>query len=275
MTKASESGDESEVLQAQIGVAEAQQQLAEAQAAGSDTSVPELQLRLAWASLDSAREPPDTTAERGAVDDASTSVETAAADLAALQSATGVKLPFCEVVFVPSLPGVVDNPPTGGEGAGQASGAGTAWARIASGQLVLKATVSGAEYSLLKQGMAVSFGEGDTPGTGTIAAMAPATGQGTEQYALTIVADQPMTSSSLGENVRIAIPVKSSGGDVLVVPLAAVRARSDGSAKVTKVTADGAVAVAVKAGLSADGYVEADPVPGGGLQAGDRVMVGP
>jgi multidrug efflux pump subunit AcrA (membrane-fusion protein) len=63
---------------------------------------------------------------------------------------------------------------------------------------------------------------------------------------------------------------------VLVVPLAAVSASADATARVS-VLAEGAidpVDVPVEVGISADGFVAVEPVVAGALTVGDRVVVG-
>ncbi len=77
-----------------------------------------------------------------------------------------------------------------------------------------------------------------------------------------------------GANVRVTIPVSSSGGAVLAVPLAALTSGAGGESRVELRRPDGTSAVVdVETGLAADGYVEvrsSDPA----LHVGDRVVVG-
>ena len=79
--------------------------------------------------------------------------------------------------------------------------------------------------------------------------------------------------------MRVTIEAARTDGTVLVVPLSAVTARADGSS-VVSVLAPGAGQgaaprfVAVKLGLDTDGYVAVTPTGGGGLRAGDQVVVG-
>lgn len=85
----------------------------------------------------------------------------------------------------------------------------------------------------------------------------------------------PETATALrGANVRVTIPVSSTGGDVLAVPLAALTSGPGGETRVSIAQADGQwQLVTVETGLAAQGYVEivsADP----DLKAGDRVLIG-
>jgi peptidoglycan hydrolase-like protein with peptidoglycan-binding domain len=283
LSKAAQPAPETDVLQARIALVQAQQQLNEASAARADTSLPTLQVQQARANLDQMQKGRDTSSERAALTAANAELASARSRHDALDGSLGTKVPFCEVVFVPSLPGAIDQPPKdgqsgqgqAGQGASQGAGTSTAWARVASGQLVLKASMSATEKSLLAVDMPVSYGDGQGPtGRGKISAFEAAGGAGTTQFRVTVLPDEALAASTLGQNVRMVATVKSTSGAVLAVPLAAVSATSDGSAKVTKVTPTGKVDVAVKAGLSADGFVEIEPMPAQALKAGENVAVG-
>jgi len=78
-----------------------------------------------------------------------------------------------------------------------------------------------------------------------------------------------------GSNVRITIPVGSTDGAVMAVPVAAVSAGPGGEYRV-EVLDEGASdtrLVVVRTGLAAGGFVEVTPVEGS-LEIGDRVVVG-
>jgi multidrug efflux pump subunit AcrA (membrane-fusion protein) len=78
----------------------------------------------------------------------------------------------------------------------------------------------------------------------------------------------------IGASVSISITVKSTAGEVLAVPVAAVTVDGSGATRVQRVATDGTqVTVPVTTGLSAQGFVEVKPV-GGTLEPGDRVLVG-
>ena len=78
----------------------------------------------------------------------------------------------------------------------------------------------------------------------------------------------------VGANVRVTIPVSSTGGAVLAVPAAALSATADGSTIVQVEEADGTLrTVTVEPGLAAGGLVEVTPVHGE-LEEGDLVVVG-
>jgi hypothetical protein len=72
----------------------------------------------------------------------------------------------------------------------------------------------------------------------------------------------------------VTIPVKSTNGKVLAVPVAALSAGPDGSSRV-EVQRNGTTdLIKVTVGLSADGYAQVTPVGGGKLAPGDQVVVG-
>ena len=71
----------------------------------------------------------------------------------------------------------------------------------------------------------------------------------------------------------MTIPVESTGGEVLAVPVSALTMGPDGSSRVLLDPATGDEFVTVDPGLSADGYVAITPIDGS-LKAGDLVVVG-
>jgi hypothetical protein len=80
-----------------------------------------------------------------------------------------------------------------------------------------------------------------------------------------------------GANVRVTIPVESTDGEVLAVPLAALTAGPGGETRVEvqRGAAGGATSfelVEVEVGLTAGGYAEITPVDGS-LDEGDLVVV--
>ena len=71
-----------------------------------------------------------------------------------------------------------------------------------------------------------------------------------------------------------AIPLSTTGGEVLAVPAAALTANADGSVRVEIDNADGTTRlVVVEPGLSTGGLVEITPVDGD-IKRGDLVVVG-
>jgi multidrug efflux pump subunit AcrA (membrane-fusion protein) len=92
-------------------------------------------------------------------------------------------------------------------------------------------------------------------------------------------ADDPdALSAYVGASTRLVIDVAATGGEVLVVPVAALTVGGDGTTRVeverapVTATDDGSTElVTVEVGLTADGLVE---IRSDALVVGDRVVVG-
>jgi peptidoglycan hydrolase-like protein with peptidoglycan-binding domain len=211
----------------------------------------------------------DLSVEQGAVNDAKAALDDAEDALADARSKAGTPLPVSEVVFVKTLPRRVDDVKV--ERGGTVNGV----VMSASGaSLVVTIKVDAQTKELLKAGMTASLDLGD----GTIV---PATirriSKNADQYDV-VVAPKSLTPHALellrDANVRVTIPVKSTNGKVLAVPVAALSAGPDGGSRV-EVQRDGKTElVPVKVGLSADGYAEVSPIGDTKLGEGDQVVVG-
>jgi multidrug efflux pump subunit AcrA (membrane-fusion protein) len=133
------------------------------------------------------------------------------------------------------------------------------------------------EAIFAEPGMKVLIDEADLGinATGVISRVADGPGtngaDGFHVYFEVIVDESP--ASLVGASVRMTVPIESTGGSVLAVPVSAVTLAADGSSRVQR-DVDGSLEyVTVEPGLSADGYVAVRPV-GGPLAAGDLVVVG-
>jgi len=197
-----------------------------------------------------------------------------------------VTIPSGEILFLPALPARLDtvslkagDPATGKVGT------------VTDPTVVVRATMPSADAQLVRTGLPASLKMPDgTALPATVDALgkdaappvtaapsaenaAPPTSNSTN---LRLVAQDPAALAGYaGQPVKIEIEVGSSGGEVLVVPVAAVTTKADGKARVQVQAADGALRdVPVALGLTVLGLVEVDPADGGQLQAGDRVVVG-
>ncbi|MFT3875919.1 MAG: hypothetical protein QM708_05800 [Propioniciclava sp.] len=215
---------------------------------------------------------------RAAVAAAEQALARAQEDHAALVASTGVSVPFCEVVFLPTMPvrvvQVRDTTAAGqaAEGADPGAGASEAWVRVASGELRLLAEVSTAETALISAGAQVRFRTDaqTSERTGTVTAVSAAEGRARVE----IAPEEAFDAAEQGQGMRVAIEVGATEGEVLVVPLAAVSGSANGLARVQRRGPNGRTDIEVRAGLVADGYVEIAPVDPGTLDAGDEVVVG-
>ncbi|MFE6841939.1 peptidoglycan-binding protein [Streptomyces sp. NPDC057686] len=223
--------------------------------------------------------------------------------LEAARAAAGPMVPADELVFVKGFPARVD-----AVKAAVGEGVPDGLLTLSAGAPVIRASLPAHQKDLVKAGMKVEVlseatgltatgtvgsvatdptpatagsptgggsGSGSGPGSGD---SPPATAQDPGGYALTVKPDQSLDPRLSGQGVRLTVTAASSGEPVLVVPLSAVSAGADGRTTVTVLGKDPAVAdarrrVEVRAGMSADGMVQVEPVGGGALADGDRVLV--
>ncbi|MGW8780540.1 peptidoglycan-binding protein [Streptomyces sp. NPDC055796] len=269
---------------AQRGVTTAKSALAKAKAGGgADTA--EAQQQLTFAQQDLAK--------------ATTRLESA-------RAAAGPMVPADELVFVKGFPARVDAVKAA---VGETVPDGLL--TLSAGAPVIRASLPAHQKDLVKAGMKVEVLSEATglTATGTVASVATAptpasagaapgggpgsggsgagAGSGAGEnaaaqdpggYALTVTPGQTLDARLSGQGVRLTVTAASSGEPVLVVPLSAVSAGADGRTTVTVLGKDPAAAdarrrVEVRAGMSADGMVQVEPVGGAALADGDRVLV--
>ncbi|MEO6089827.1 MAG: peptidoglycan-binding domain-containing protein [Umezawaea sp.] len=190
-------------------------------------------------------------------------------------------VPSGEVLFLPTMPVRLDAV-TVKAGAPATGQIGT----TTDPAVVVQATLPSADAQLVHGGLAAVLRMSD--GT-TLPATVEATGKDaalpepsqpppppSNTTHLRLVAQDPAALAAYaGQSVKIEVVVGSSGGEVLVVPVAAVVTKADGKARVRVQAVDGSVRdVAVALGLTALGLVGVEPTDGGDLEAGDRVVVG-
>ena len=184
-----------------------------------------------------------------------------AADLETARDKTGVQVPADELIFIPALPVRVEqNEVEIGDDAGGPV------VMVTNNQLAIDSSLPLEEAPLVKPGMAVAIDEPELgiEATGIVARVASIPGtdgvDGFHIYFEVLVDETPLTLD--GFSLRLTIPVESTGGAVLVVPLSALTLAPDGSSRI-QVEKDGTLEyITVKPGLSADGFVEITPVDG-------------
>ncbi|MEU3772182.1 peptidoglycan-binding protein [Streptomyces sp. NPDC032472] len=271
---------------AQRAVTTAKAALAKAKAGGgSDTSEAQQQLSFAQADLAKAN-----------------------GRLESARSAAGPMVPADELVFVKGFPARVD-----AVKASVGDPVPDGLLTLSAGATVIRSSLPAHQKDLVKAGMKVEVLSEATglSATGTVASVAtaptpaaagPAAGAGSGTgagagaqgggsgenpagggqepggYALTVTPDQALDARLAGQGVRLTVTAASSGEPVLVVPLSAVSAGADGRTTVTVLgkdpaAVDGRRRVEVRAGMSADGMVQVEPVGGAALGDGDRVLV--
>ena len=133
------------------------------------------------------------------------------------------------------------------------------------------------EARLAKAGMHVTIDEPSLGinATGTIRRVADAPGtngaDGFHVYFEVLVDGAP--PGLVGASVRMTVPIESSGGKVLAVPLGALTLSADGSSRVQRNHNGALEFVTVEPGLSANGFVSVKPLSGA-LAAGDMAVIG-
>lgn len=202
-----------------------------------------------------------------------------------VQPGEEVTIPSGEVVFLPTLPVRLDSVAVkaGAQATGQVG-------TTTDPTVVVRATLPSADAGLVHPGLAAVLRMADgaaLPATVEAAGKdaappvvepppsgAPPDTSNTTRLRL-VAQDPAALAAYAGQSVKIEVEVGSSGGEVLVVPVAAVTTKADGKARVRVQAADGSVRdVPVVLGLTALGLVKVDPADGGVLVAGDRVVVG-
>jgi hypothetical protein len=185
----------------------------------------------------------------------------------------GIQIPAGEILFFPTVPARVDDVKlkVGDETNGPVM-------TVTSAHLVVESALSAADAKLVKEGGAVAIKAPDSgaeaTGTVTQIATAPGTnGVDPQRYYLEVT-PAGLDAGLAGASVVQTISVKSTQGEVLAVPVAALSMGSDGATRV-QVQPGRAPArfVTVEPGLAAKGLVAVTPV-GGDLGPGDLVVVG-
>ncbi|MFF1529881.1 hypothetical protein [Cellulomonas sp. NPDC058312] len=247
----------------------------------------------ARAALDAA---PDTSSERAGVTAAREGLADARTALEEARRETIVALPASEVVYLETLPrrvdavsvkrgGTVEGTVMSVSGAtlqvvGTAAKADAALLQVGStGTVVL----DGAEIPVtVTEIAAAGSGAGGSGGSGDGGAGGDGGGSGGSGDAgrMTVTLQpgelSPEQVAALqGSNVRVTLPVASTGGAVLAVPLAALTAGPGGESRVEVLGDDDTTSlVEVTTGLAAGGYVEVTGAGGATLAEGDLVVIG-
>lgn len=275
---------EGAVVEAQFAYDQAQTALERAAESGDDDqTIAELEAQLiaagnrlavAEAQLEELIETPDTSPETEALARARDALDAAEDQHARLAETSGVRAPRGELRFVPSLPRRVDsvNVALGDEPASPVM-------NLTGSELRVAAPVSPEQAQLVEPGQQVRLDD-EASGvdiTGTVVSVAESTldaedadPNGHRVMIQPQVADPAELS---GLNLRVTIPIESTDGEVLAVPLAALVTDPAGTTTVRVAHDQRYQDVAVRVGLAADGFVAVTPVDAE-LTAGDLVVVG-
>lgn len=194
--------------------------------------------------------------------------------LADLSSKTGVKIQSGEIVFLNEVPAKVNSVT-----ATRGQSAEGPLLSVSSSTIAVKTSVAKGDkkYVSVGQKAEIIIENNSKKVDGTVLTIADSTGTdgaGEDRYAVTIE-PQLQDDQDTGSSVKVAIPVKTTEGKVLAVPLAAVSVDGDGRPRVQVV--DDAKKrkshfVSVETGLRAQGYVEIKD--NSKISKKDKVVVG-
>lgn len=230
-------------------------------------------VEVAEAALSDARQGIDTGPIERQIDSARSELDDARAELTRLETELGTWLPAAEVVFLSRLPVRVDQVAVSRGSVIEGS-----FLTVSGSELALRSSVPERDAPRVEEGMEVSIenpeSESEIPGVVSLVADRTGTNGVPEDRIYVEIAPEEIPEEIIGQNVRVTIPVSSTGGEVLAVPAAALSATADGSSIVQVEESDGTLrTVTVEAGLAAEGLVEVEPTDGT-LTEGDLVVVG-
>lgn len=188
------------------------------------------------------------------------------------QAAPGLQLPADEAVFVPRTPVRVAELPVGlGEPVEQTL------VTVTGSEVVVKGMLPVEQAGRVRAGARVIVDEPslgiDTAGrVAWKAGRAGTRGADGFHVAFQVAVDRPPAALA-GASVRLTVPIRTTRTAQLAVPVSAVTLAPDGGARVERFLGGRTEYVAVRTGLSADGYVAVEPRDAA-LAAGDRIVVG-
>ncbi len=260
-------------------VRSAERALALARTEGTPNEIADAEesVTLAVARRAQALAPRDASAEKAAVTAAKAELTRANETLSDARDGALAYLPAGEVLYLPGLPRRVDeiSVKRGSSITGPVM-------RVSGATLVISGSATASDAALLEVGAPATLAmpDGDQPATITSVLPAePASGEAASGRFTVLFAPDSLTDEQIqavqGSNVRVRVPVSSTEGDVLAVPLAALTAGPGGESRVEFAPGGSAdtVLVEVTTGLAAEGFVEITAVDGS-LGVGDLVVVG-
>jgi multidrug efflux pump subunit AcrA (membrane-fusion protein) len=268
--------------QAEISAAEAELALARASAEATrlsgDHDVAAAEAAGSAAAVDVTKSLRDIRAAEAALGNANAALgvrqrqaSSVASDLSIAKLQAGVQVPADEIIFVASTPVRVSevsprNDQTGGP-----------LVTVTNASVAVDGSLRLEEAALAKAGMPVTIDEPDLglKASGVISRVAGSPGtNGVDSFHVyfeVVVDNSPPTL--VGASVRLTVPVQSTGGSVLAVPVSAVTLSADGTSRIQRNENGKLEFVTVEPGLSADGFVAVKALDGA-LSAGDLVVVG-
>jgi hypothetical protein len=194
------------------------------------------------------------------------------AEVRLAESRLGTQIPVDEVVFVPALPVRVQEltAQVGDPARGPVMA-------VTDNQLVVDSSLPLDAVNLVKVGMPVHIDEQaiGIKASGSVSYVAPTSGtRGVDAYHVYFAVRVLKTSAPLENfSVRLTIPIESSAGAVIAVPVSAVSLAPNGKSRVQVQGLTGLEFVDVEPGMSADGFVQVTALQGT-LTPGQLVVIG-
>ncbi|MEU5823268.1 peptidoglycan-binding protein [Streptomyces sp. NPDC047803] len=155
---------------------------------------------------------------------------------------------------------------------------------VTSGALVVNGSVASYEKGLIRPGQSVEilYEATGASASGTVASVSdrPAKARDGESersgeaYALRVKSAKALPEEFNGADVRLTVVAASSRDEVLAVPASAVSAGADGLTSVTVRSGGRERRVAVRVGMTGDGFVQITPQEPAAVAEGDQVVVG-
>ena len=203
---------------------------------------------------------------------AASDLANADAVLADLRTKIGVSVPADEVLFFPLLPLRVESVKlTAGD---NVSGS---IMKISTPKLAVDSSLALNDATLVRAGLPATIEESNlgitVPGRVSLVASGPGTNGVDPQHVYMEVLPNRAPPQLVGASVKITIAVRSTNGQVLVVPASALFLGGDGKSRIQLAGLATTVPIIVRPGLSAGGLVQITPVDHS-LVPGDRVVVG-
>jgi hypothetical protein len=203
---------------------------------------------------------------------ASDRVDQITADLEPARRRLGVQIPLDEIVFVRSLPVRVEDVTAaiGGSAAGPVL-------TVTDNQLAIDSALPLDAAALVKPGQKVAIDEAalgiKAYGIVDSVANTPGTRNVDRFHVYMGIKVGTATVPLEGASVRLTIPIESTKGEVMAVPVSALSLSTDGTSRIQVQTETGLDYITVQPGLAAGGYVEVSPISGT-VSAGQLVVVG-
>lgn len=219
--------------------------------------------------------------ENAGVSEAESALAEARSELGEARFEAGAWVPSSELAFIADLPSRVESVEVklGDEATEELL-------TVTEGEVVVEADVDAEEAELISEGEEVDIvpdGDGGTL-TGTVVDIADAD-EGDGAVLVVEPDDNDAAQELVDTSPRLDVPIESTEGEVLAVPVAALATAADGDTRVEVLRGDasgdrqgdggGPVTefVTVRPGLTAEGLAEVEPVDGE-LAEGDQVVVG-